>query len=133
MPIMLRSAIVILALLNASVSFSQKVFVVEDSSRLVFPNNVVIDFSRKSRRDVSTFELSQPAFKTLMVQWNYVYGMLDVKLQRVGLLEREIAVKDSVIQTLKQQLKAVDERLLNYSSGYENIKSAAVDYDKQVT
>lgn len=46
-------------------------------------------------------------------------------------MEGEEAVKDSTILTLKQELKTTNERLLLYSSGYDELKSVTSAYDKQ--
>lgn len=133
MPVkMIRFVIFIFLLLDSSAAISQKIFVSQDSSRLIFPNHVAIDFARKIRSGISAFEFNQPALKTLLVQWNYVYGMLEANQEKARLQEKELVVKDSIIQSLKNQLTITDERLLLYSSGYEEVKAISNKYDIQV-
>lgn len=78
------------------------------------------------------FELNRNTLKTAILQWNYLYDMLETNRSQVRLLENELHVRDSVIETLKTQLKVTDDRLLVYESGYEDVKSIARDYDTQV-
>jgi hypothetical protein len=131
---MIRSVIFLLIFLflDASISFGQDVFITKDSSRMIFPNQVAIDFERKGTTATLRYEFNQPAMKTLLLQWNYVYGMLDASRERSTLLEKELITKDSTIQALTLQSELTSERHLIYSSSYSEMKSVANRYDAQV-
>lgn len=129
---MIRFLISTLIVLLPSIASAQGVTVSADSSRLIFSNNVAIELSKTMRKGNVIYQLSPIGVRTFVVQYNFVNGVLELSKDRLTLVQRELTIKDSTINTLQQGLSATNERLLLYSAGYDQLKSVNSAYDKQV-
>lgn len=115
--------------LQSVTAFSQPVAWSSDSSQLIFPNNVTVDFTQRKTGNAIRYQITDVGFRTLIAQTNFLHSSLELQQKRVLALVREVEVRDSVINVLKTRTEATNERLQLYSSGYEELKMASAKYD----
>lgn len=110
---------------------SQSVVVSNDSSKLVFPNNVAVGL--KPVRGGKEVILTTTSLQVLISQSNYLFDKAKLLADQCEFLTRELAIRDSMIVALRREEKTLRERSDVYSNAYSQAKNVSMEYDSMVT
>lgn len=128
----MNKSILVVLIFPSALAFGQAVTVSPDSSRIIFPNNVAVEFVHKKIGKRSSYQFNDLGMRTLISQANYLHKSLQLHEERVRMLTKELELKDSAISVMKTQQMTTEKRLQLYSSRYDELKSVSTAYDQLV-